>query len=331
MIVKNTKKRLPQEFVQPVADASETIGFPLDLEQGIMPAREKLIQFIEQALETSKNIEGIEKLKREAIYGDDNYPVPLFIYYPENQNKALPVLYWIHGGGLVVGTAQQDEVILKNIVKDMGCVVVAVDYRLAPEYPFPKPLEDCYAGLEYVFDHAADFNIDTNHIVVGGASAGGGLTAALSQITCDKGKISLAHQLLLYPMLDPLNITQAGGDIDDTYIWTRSNNLFGWTSYLGQKPKEGAIPKYASAFYNHELTNLPPATIMVGDIDLFAQEDIAYATKLSAAGVPVELHVYPGGVHVFEIINPEARISQNFLAARDNALKAALENSVVQY
>ena len=302
------------------------MGFPYDFYGDLAAIRESFAQVTEQTLAMSNTIEGVEKLEREAVYGDDNHAVPLFIYYPKQQSEALPILYWIHGGGLVLGQAEQDEFMLKNFVNDMNCVVVAVDYRLAPEYPFPTPLDDCYVGLEYVFDQAEILNIDTGHIVIGGASAGGGLAAALVQLVCDRGKIPLAHQLLLYPMLDPLNITEADGDIDDTYIWTRANNLFGWTSYLGQKPEAGAIPEYASAFYNHDLTNLPPATIMVGDIDLFAQECTAYAVKLSAAGIPTELHVYPGGVHGFEGVNAEALISQRFLAMRDSALKAALEN-----
>lgn len=326
MIVKTIKKRLPQEFAQPVANMSETMGFPYDFEKDLATIRENFAQVTEQSLELSNTIEGVEKLDCEVVYGDDNHAVPLFIYRSESQNEALPILYWVHGGGLVLGQAEQDEFMLKKFVNDMNCVVVAVDYRLAPDHPFPTPLEDCYAGLEYVFDKAENLNIDIGHIVIGGASAGGGLVAALAQFACDHGKIPLAHQLLLYPMLDPLNITQAGGDIDDTYIWTRANNLFGWTSYLGKKPEEGTIPKYASALYNHDLTNLPSATIMVGDIDLFAQECTVYAAKLSAAGVPIELHIYPGGVHGFEGVNPEAWISQKFLATRDNKLKAVLKN-----
>ncbi|MCG8343414.1 MAG: alpha/beta hydrolase [Chlorobiales bacterium] len=326
MIVKSIKSRLPQEFAQPIADMCEAVGFPFDFEKGLASVRETFAQVVEQALEMSKTIEGVTKEVMQVKSPDDNYDIPLFIYTPENQSEVLPVFYWMHGGGLVLGQAEQDEFVLRNFVKDMNCVEVAVDYRLAPDYSFPIPLKDCYTGLEYVFDEAEKLNIDTSHIVVGGASAGGGLAAALAQITCDRDKIPLVHQLLLYPMLDPLNITQAGGDIDDTYIWTRANNLFGWTSYLGQKPEEGAISKYASALYNHDLTNLPPATIMVGDIDLFAQECTAYAAKLSAAGIPTELHVYPGGVHCFEDINPETRIAQNFLATRDSVLKAALEN-----
>ena len=328
MIVKSIKNRLPQEFAQPIADMCEAMGFPFDFTKELVSVRRTFAQAAEQALEMSKTIEGVTKKVVQVKNPDDNHDTPLFIYHPENQNEALPVFYWMHGGGLVLGQAEQDEFVLKKFVKNMNCIAVAVDYRLAPEYPFPTPLDDCYAGLEYVFDRADKLNIDTSHIVVGGASAGGGLAAALTQITCDRGKIPLAHQLLLYPMLDPINITQAGDDIDDTYIWTRANNLFGWTSYLGQKPEESTIPKYASALYNHDLTNLPPATIMVGDIDLFAQECIAYAAKLSVAGIPTELHLYPGGVHGFEDINPETRIAQNFLATRDSALKAALENKL---
>ena len=166
--------------------------------------------------------------------------------------------------------------------------------------------------------------IDAGRIVVGGGSAGGGLAAALTQMACDKGEVPICHQLLCYPMLDCRNQSQAGGDIDDTYIWSRDNNRFGWESYLGHDPVSGEVPKYASASHNHHLTNLPPASIMVGDIDLFAQEDIAYAARLSAAGVPTALHVYPGGVHGFEGVNPEADIAREFLRTRDRILKTAL-------
>lgn len=325
-IVTKIKHRLPQEFIKPLADMNEAMGLPYNFDNDLVSIRKTFAKVTEQALKNSNSIKDVRKNNVRVKNSNDNYDVPLFIYSPKEQHKPLPLLYWIHGGGLVLGQAEQDEFMLKNFVTDMNCVVAAVDYRLAPDYTFPTPLDDCYAGLEHIFDESEKYKVDTNHIVLGGASAGGGLAAALTQLTCDKRKINLAHQLLLYPMLDPLNIVQANDDVDDTYIWTRANNLFGWTSYLGKKPRKDTILKYASAFYNHDLVNLPTATIMVGDIDLFAQECIAYANKLSMAGISTELHVYPGGVHGFEDVNPKARISQEFVTTRNNALRAALEN-----
>ena len=322
MLVKSIKKRLPAEFVTPVTSMCELMGFPSNTDRdALAKTRSDFSAVRTQALAMGAEMTGTDKLAASASNADDGFEVPLFVYSPSENAEALPLLFWIHGGGLVLGHAEQDEVMLRNFATDFNCVVVTPDYRLAPDVAFPAPLEDCYAGLKWAANH---LDIDPKRIVIAGASAGGGLAAALTQLACDRGEIAVKHQLLLYPMLDPLNITQAGDDIDDTYIWSRKNNLQGWTYYLGQAPEEGKIPQYASALYNHDLSNLPPATVMVGDIDLFAQEDIAYAAKLSAAGVPTELHVYPGGIHGFEGIKPDAQISKNFLAARDSALRAAL-------
>ncbi|WP_086932701.1 alpha/beta hydrolase [Agarilytica rhodophyticola] len=324
MLVKKIKDRLPLEFTKSIDLMTEQMGFPLDFSANLDDIRIGFSAARDQSIEAGMAIKHVIKESHTAPWPDGSHDIPLFIYRPENQTKPLPVVYWIHGGGLVVGVAEQDEAMLKAWVNEFNCVAVSVEYRLAPDYPFPVPLEDCSVVLEHIFNNADALQIDPERIVLGGGSAGGGLAAALAQKTCDEGKIKISHQLLCYPMLDCKNQSKAAADVDDTYIWSRDNNYFGWKSYLGDDPVTIDPPKYASAPHHHDLRNLPPASILVGDIDLFAQEDIAYAARLSAAGIPTALHVYPGGVHGFEGVNQKAGITKEFIRTRDLLLKTAL-------
>ncbi len=325
--MKNVAVRLDKGLVDPV-EAMIQAGYPLDLDNNLIGARAFMEAIEAQSLKASENIDGISKQVIEVNYPDNSHTIQLYVYKPTNATEPLPALYWTHGGGLVVGTAQLDEVMTKTFAKNLNCVVVSVEYRLAPDFPFPTPLEDVYLGLKWISENGKDLGINTEKIAIGGASAGGGLTAALAQITRDRKELvsPIIYQLLMYPMLDYKNTMPLVEGEEDTYIWCKANNIFGWTSYLGHSPQEGNAPKYASALHTENLEGLPPAMILVGGIDLFVEEDIEYAKRLNNAGVSTELHVYPGGFHGFEGVAPNIPISQQFQKDLMAGIQAAFKS-----
>ncbi len=247
------------------------------------------------------------------IAGPEGAPeVRVLVYLPRNVATPLPALLWIHGGGYIVGSADGADLQVKTIVDATGCAAVAVDYRLAPETPHPGPVEDCYAALKWLYLNAHDFGVDPARIAIGGDSAGGGLTAALALLARDRGEVPLVFQLLIYPMLDDRTVTTADPHpYTGEYVWTARSNRFGWTALLGQEPGGPDISPYAAAARAEHLEGLPPAFIGVGTLDLFLEEDLEYARRLIRAGVPTELHVYPGAMHAFPAA-ANARVSQSF-------------------
>ena len=252
--------------------------------------------------------------------------VTIRIYKPQNNPGQLPALLWIHGGGYMLGDIDQEDFTAKQFTLAGECVVVSVEYRLAPEHPYPAPLEDCYAALKWLSTHTNELGVDRSRIAIGGASAGGGLASGLAILARDRAEVKTIFQLLVYPMIDDCNIIPASDTLPDALFWTRENNVIGWRSYLGCEPGKKGISCYAAAFRATDLENLPPAYITVGDIDLFAQEDIDYSRRLIAAGTPTELHVYPGGCHAFDMLVPGADISKRFTADIYRALKRALHS-----
>ncbi len=261
----------------------------------------------------------------KTVPGPEGAPdVTVRIYRPEKQSGLLPALLWIHGGGYMLGEIDQEDFTAKQFTLAGKCVVASVEYRLAPEHPYPAPLEDCYAALKWLAAHARDLKADPSRIAIGGASAGGGLAAGLSILARDRAEVPVMFQLLVYPMINDCNVAPPSDVLPDTLFWTRENNLMGWRYYLGCEPGGGGISCYAAAFRAESLEGLPPAYIAVGDIDLFAGEDVDYARRLIAAGVPTELHVYPGGCHAFDMLVPGADISKRFTSDIHRALKKAL-------
>ena len=227
-----------------------------------------------------------------------------------------PALLWIHGGGYVIGSAAQDDELCRRFARELGVTVAAVDYRLAPEHPYPTPLEDCYGALRWLVDLPG---VDPARVAVAGASAGGGLAAALALLARDRGEVSLAAQLLVYPMVDDRSATQEGLDDHHHRLWTQKSNVYGWTSYLGDADPNVAVPAR-----NPDLGGLPPAWIGVGTNDLFHQEDLAYAERLTSAGVPCDVEVVPGAFHGFDGVVPKARVSQGFFASQVTWLRRHL-------
>ncbi|BFM14044.1 alpha/beta hydrolase [Maricurvus nonylphenolicus] len=244
------------------------------------------------------------------IPGIGNDPdVRVRLYQPNNIAGPMPAMLWIHGGGYVMGTIDVEVPMMQIMADSIGCTIVAVEYRLAPEHPFPAPLNDCYAALAWMFKQAENLNIDPKRIALSGVSAGGGLAAALALMARDKGEYQPCFQLLLCPMIDDRN-NEASTLFDLTGIaWDKDSNRRGWDAYLG-KNKVDDLPSYALPSRAEDLSGLPPAYIAVGSLDLFLDENITYARRLMANKVAAELHVFPGGTHAFEFRAPGIRLSR---------------------
>ncbi len=246
------------------------------------------------------------------------------VYTPEGDSGKRAGMLWIHGGGYILGDLTADDYTMRSMCVNTGCVMVSTNYRLAPENPFPAPVEDCYASLKWMVINADQLGIDKTRVAIGGGSAGGGLAAGLAIMTRDRGEIALSFQLLIYPMIDDRNITPSSHAITDQRTWDREKNIFAWKAYLGDSAKDGIVSPYAAAARAHDLSGLPPAYIAVGELDLFLDENIEYAQRLLQAGVPTELHVYPGAIHGFDSII-SASVAKRFIAERDNAVMRALK------
>lgn len=259
------------------------------------------------------------------VPGVDGAPdVAVRLYQPVERTGPVPALVWIHGGGFILGDAYQDEKSLVALVRELGIAVASVEYRLAPEHPFPAPADDCYAALRWAHANADDLGLDPDRLAVGGASAGAGLAASVALMAVDRGEVPLAFQLLIYPMLD--DRTAVRTDVDGTHhrLWSTASNVFGWSSYLGHAPGAADTDPIAAPARCDDLSGLPSTWIGVGTCDLFHDEDKAYAKRLTAAGVPCQLHIAPGGYHAFDMVQAKANLSGQFRKSYVTALRAAL-------
>jgi acetyl esterase/lipase len=255
------------------------------------------------------------------VPGPDGDPdITIRIYRPVNASGTLPGTYFIHGGGMVLGDIAGEDATAAMLCAEIGAVVVSVEYRLAPEHPRPAPVEDCYAGLLWTADNAAALGIDPDRLAIYGGSAGGGLTLGTALLARDRQGPALRFIMPIYPMIDDTNTTASSHEITDVGIWDRAGNIEAWQWYLGGKPAD----QYAAPARATDLAGLPPAFIDVGTVDLFRDEDIAFAQRLMQAGVPAELHVNPGSYHASETFAPEAALSRRIWAARVDRLKRAL-------
>lgn len=235
--------------------------------------------------------------------------VEVIVYRPPEMTEAVPCVLHFHGGGFVMGSAAAIEGPHRMVSANLRCVIVTVDYRLAPETVFPGAVEDAYAALSWVMTNAADLGVDPARIGVAGESAGGGLAAALAQLARARGQHTIAFQHLTYPMLDDRTcMADDPHPHTGAFIWTAHNNRFGWAALLGRDPGGPDVSPYAAPARAEDLSGLPPTYIATGGLDLFLEEDIDYARRLMRGGVPVELHVYPGAFHAFDL-SPTAPVA----------------------
>ncbi|MDZ7883333.1 MAG: alpha/beta hydrolase [Mycobacterium sp.] len=242
------------------------------------------------------------------------------LYRPTGVSSPGPALLWIHGGGYVIGSASQDDVLCRRFASTLGVTVASVEYRLAPQHPYPAGLQDCYAALTWLAGLPA---VDAERVAIGGASAGGGLAAALALLARDRGEVPLAAQLLVYPMLDDRSVGPQF-DAPGHRLWTQESNRFGWSAYLG-----GADPDVAVPARRDDLSGLPPAWVGVGTLDLFHDEDLAYAQRLRAAGVPCDVEVVQGAFHGFDGVAPKTAVSRAFFDSQCAALRRAFTGEPV--
>lgn len=245
----------------------------------------------------------------------DGTPLRLVALRPRDRSDPLPVIYHVHGGGMVVGTPFDVLPMLAEVALDLGAAIVSVDYRLAPEHAYPAPLDDVYAGLVWVSEHAEDLRLDPDRIILQGVSAGGGLAAGAALASRDRGGPALLGQMLVYPMLDHRNDSASAHQMAGAGTWDRTANATGWAAYLGELPGD-EVPAYASPAVADDLSGLPPTFIEVGSAETFRDEDVDYARRIWAAGGDAELHVWPGGAHAFDALAPDAPLSHDARLAR---------------
>lgn len=245
------------------------------------------------------------------------------LYRPKGQKPVSGALLWIHGGGMVLGEVGMNDQLCAMRAEELGCLVASVDYRLAPEHPYPAQLHDCYAALSWLAANSPDVGIDPAAIAVGGSSSGGGLATGLTMMARDQGGPAIIFQLLVYPMLDHRNQTRTSGLVQDTRVWNQAANVAAWAAYLGQTTDVSPYAAPAIAEVG-DLIGLPPAYINVGEFDIFVDENVSYAQALMSAGVSTELHVYRGAFHASDMLVADSPVSKRWRADEMAALRAVL-------
>ncbi|MEW2613001.1 alpha/beta hydrolase [Streptomyces sp. NPDC047880] len=262
---------------------------------------------------------GAFEVEDRQVPGPEGEPdISLLICRPASAESAgpRPVIYHVHGGGMVIGNNRVGVDVPLTWARELDAVVVSVEYRLAPEHPHPAPVEDVYAGLVWTADHAAELGAAPERIVVAGASAGGGLCAALALLTRDRKGPQPIGQVLMCPMLDDRNDTPSAHQMAGLGVWDRTANETGWSALLGSRRGGPDVPQYAAPARAEDLTGLPPAFLDVGSAETFRDEVVAYASRIWQAGGVAELHVWPGGFHGFDGFAPQAALSQAARAAQ---------------
>lgn len=244
-------------------------------------------------------------------YVDSEPAVRVLVTTPSTVGTGRPAVLMIHGGGMVLGSPQFEAFAAGRLARELDAVVVSPDYRLAPEHPFPAPLDDCMATLRWMLSRTDELGIDADRIAVAGSSAGGGLSAAVAQRSTDEG-IALRAQVLVYPMLDDRTALRRDHAGRGKFMWTPESSRWAWTAYLGREPQMSDAPEYVAPARRTDLSGLPPAWVGVGDLDILYDEGVAYADRLEACGVPCELVAVPGMYHGADGIKRKAPAMQAF-------------------
>ncbi|MGW4533687.1 alpha/beta hydrolase [Nocardia sp. NPDC004340] len=267
---------------------------------------------------------GKVRVDERMIPGSDQ-ELNLTVLTPATGTGPWPLLYYIHGGGVVSGNRYSALDEMLPYVAEGSAVVASIEYRLAPEYPHPTPVEDCYAGLRWAAENANLLRIDADHIIAIGFSGGGNLAAGVALMARDLDFPALTHQILGCPMLDDRLQTHSAQMLDREGVWDRNENLWAWTALLGDRRGTDDVSPYAAPARAEDLTGLPRTYIDVGSVEGFRDEAVDYAQRLSQAGVNVDLHVWGGGFHGFDIGIRQPAVTQASLAVRDEFIRRALE------
>ena len=306
------------------------VGMLPEIDLHDLKAARSLLQEITRARNPELDTSALE-IEDRTIPGSADAPqVSIRTYLPRHRSGLIPALISIHGGGFVIGNIDMDHVSSAMIATQLGITVVSVDYRLAPENPFPAGLEDCYATLVWMHDNASELDIDVDRIGVLGQSAGGGLAAALTLLARDRGGPGLCFQCLDIPELDDQLQTTSMRQFVDTPLWNRPSAELSWRYYLGESVKPGSadVSPYAAPARAMNLSGLPPTYISAMEFDPLRDEGIIYALRLMESGVPVELHTYPGAFHGSSIIET-AIVSQRQQSEMIDVLRRGLRISPV--
>jgi acetyl esterase/lipase len=263
---------------------------------------------------------------KDAANDSAKAPLNVAVKSSLNDTAEAPGMVWMHGGGFAMGAPEQDEKYFKRFVDASNCVIVAPDYRLSVDAPYPAALEDCYSALLWLKEHGGSFGVREDQLMVGGSSAGGGLAAALALYARDRGEVAVAFQMPLYPMLDDRMFTPSAKD-NDAPVWNSSSNIAGWRLYLGALYGTPDVPAYAAPARATDLSRLPPACTFVGSLEPFRDETVAYMERLAAAGIPVHFNEYDGCYHAFNIVCPTSSIARD----AEDFLMTSFRHAVLHY
>jgi acetyl esterase/lipase len=286
--------------------------------------RRVFAEMMAQAVTEEPPDDGVETDDRH-VPGAAGAPKVLVRVYRPASPRPLPAVVYIHGGGMVIGSIETEDLIARMLARELPCVTVSVEYRLAPETRHPGPVEDCYAALKWLEESADGLGVDRDRIAVYGGSAGGNLAAGVALLARDRGGPRLAYQMLLYPMLDDRADTRSCAEINDIGIWDGWAHREGFEALLGEAARTDGVDHYAAPARARDLSGLPSTYIDVGELDALRDESVTYALALMRAGVRTELHVFPGAYHGWEIFAPDAAISARAVTTRLDALRRELK------
>ncbi|NMO01771.1 alpha/beta hydrolase [Gordonia sp. TBRC 11910] len=296
--------------------------FPTTITPDMIPA----LKVTTPPEKTEALLEQFDAESRDVVIdGHDGHPIVVSIIGAKGRTGTGPGFYHTHGGGMFAGDrfAGIDQFV-EWAVRYNG-VLVTVDYRLAPEFPDPYPIEDCYSGLKWTADNADELGIDPDRLIIGGASAGGGLAAGLTLLARDRKGPAVAGSLVIYPMLDERNDTVSARQIDGYGFWDRTSMETTWNAYLGDRRGTDAVSIYAAPTRATDLSGLPPTFLGVGAAEVFRDEVVAYASAIWAAGGDVALHVWPGAFHGVDLMAYDTRTAADMRDAHDRWIRRLLE------
>ncbi|MET7727598.1 alpha/beta hydrolase [Streptomyces mirabilis] len=308
------------EFAQVFAPMAEAMAHATPPAVGDVPARRAMWEPIIGAASAAQPIPTDVTTAEHHATADDGTQITMR-WYAKTGAAAGPAVLFFHGGGYIFGHIDLFDGPVSRYVSASGVPMLSVEYRRAPEHPFPTPVEDAYAALRWLHEHAGELGVDRGRIAVMGDSAGGGLAAALSILTRERGGPAIARQILLMPMLDD-RTTTPDPHIEPYLLWSYDDSRTAWAALLGDAAGRPDVPATAAPARLEDATGLPPAYIEVGQLDAFRDEDLAYATKLSRAGVPVEFHLHPGVPHEFDSIAFTTDIARRATADRVRVLSS---------